>query len=100
MAKEATPEQIAEWKEKHVYVYKLKSTSADKVCYLRKPSRKELSYASSASTQDPLAFNASILQSCWLDGDEDIKTNDTLFLGICPQLDEVCKFETFELEKL
>lgn len=98
--KTATPEQIAQWKAEHVYVYALKAPEADKICYLRKPTRKELSYATTASTTDPLNFNDSILKSCWLYGDEEIQTNDTLFLGICPQLDQVCAFEIFELEKL
>lgn len=98
--KKATPEQIEEWKKEHVDVYELKAPKADKICYLRKPTRKELSYATAASTTDPLKFNDSILKSCWLYGDEEIKTNDTLFLGICPQLDKVCEFEIFELEKL
>lgn len=100
MAKTATPEQIAEWKKQHVYVYALKSQNADKIAYLRKPTRQELSYASTAGANDPLKFNDSILKSCWLGGDEEIKTNDTLFLGICPLLDEICAFEKFELEKL
>lgn len=98
--KTATPEQIAEWKKEHIYVYGLKSKAADKICYLRKPTRQELSYASTVGTTDPLKFNEHILQSCWLFGDEEIKTNDTLFLGICPQLDTICSFEEFELEKL
>lgn len=96
----ATQEQINEWKAQHVYVYALKSANADKICYLRKPTRQELSYATTAGQQDPLNFNASILKSCWLGGDDEIKTNDSLFLGVCPQLDEICAFEKFELEKL
>lgn len=98
--KKATPEQIAEWKAQHVNVYALKTESSDKICYLRKPTRQELSYATKASETDPLNFNATILKSCWLHGDEEIMTNDALFLGICPQLDHVCAFEKFELEKL
>jgi hypothetical protein len=96
----ATPEQIAEWKAMHVNVYALKATASNKICYLRKPTRQELSYATKASETDPLNFNSSILKSCWLWGDEEIQTNDSLFLGICPQLDEITAFETFELEKL
>jgi hypothetical protein len=98
--KTATQEQINAWKAEHVNVYALKAPASDKICYLRKPTRQELSFATTAGQQDPLSFNSSILKSCWLDGDEEIKTNDSLFLGICPQLDEICAFEKFELEKL
>ncbi|WP_281233505.1 hypothetical protein [Flavobacterium gelatinilyticum] len=96
----ATPEQIAEWKKQHVNVYALKSIEAQKICYLRKPTRQELSYASTAGAKDPLKFNEHILKSCWLAGDEEIQTNDSLFLGISAQLDTICAFEHFELEKL
>lgn len=98
--KQATPEQISDWKKEHIYVYQVKAPESDKICYLRKPTRKELSFATAASTTDALKFNESILNSCWLYGDDEIKTNDTLFLGICPLLDEICAFEKFELEKL
>lgn len=98
--KKATPEQIAEWKAQHLNVYALKTQESDKICYLRKPTRQELSYATKASETDSLNFNASILKSCWLYGDEEIMTNDSLFLGICPMLEEICAFEKFELEKL
>lgn len=100
MAKIATEEQIKEWKDKHIFVYRLRNVEHDVICYLRKPTRQELSYATTAGTSDPLKFNDSILSSCWLGGDEEIKTNDTYFLGICPQLDEICSFVKFELEKL
>lgn len=96
----ATPEQIAAWKAQHIHVYALKAPDSDKICYLRKPNRQELSYASTAGANDPLKFNDHILKSCWLHGDEEIKTNDTLFLGLCPLLDQICAFEKFELEKL
>jgi hypothetical protein len=59
-----------------------------------------LSFASAAGTQDPMKFNEQILKNCWLHGDEDIITNDSLFLAVSTQLDKVLEFKKAELEKL
>jgi hypothetical protein len=98
--KQATPEQIEAWKKDHIDVYKIEVKEDDKVCYLRKPTRKELSYASSVGTTDPMKFNELILKGCWLGGDEEILTNDSLFLAVSTQLDKVLEFKKAELEKL
>lgn len=91
-------EQIQEWKAKYGDVFKI--TSGDKVCFLRAPKRKELSYASLAGKDDPLAFNEVILKSCWLGGDEEIKTNDAYFMGASAVLGDIIQVKTAELEKL
>jgi len=94
----ATKEQIAEWKAKHGDIFLIKVE--DKACYLRKPSRKVLGYASVAGKDNPLKFNEVILNDCWLNGDEEIKTNDDLFLSISPKLTELIEVKEAELEKL
>lgn len=91
-------EQIQEWKAKHGDVYKI--TSGDKECFLRSPKRKELSYASLAGKDDPLAFNEVILKSCWLGGDEEIKTNDAYFIGASKVIGDVIQIKEAKLEKL
>ena len=96
----ATPEQIKEWKEKHLDVYQIEIPEDNKVCYLRKPTRTELSYGSKVGAQDPMKFNEHILNVCWLGGDEEIKTNDSLFLAVSTQLEEVLAFKKAELKKL
>ncbi len=95
---EVTPAQIAEWKKKHGDVFKI--TIEDKVCYLRKPTRKALGYASVAGKDNPLKFNEVILRDCWLAGDEEIKTDDTLFLSVSSKLTELIQIKETELEKL
>lgn len=91
-------EQIQEWKVKHGDVYKI--TSGDKECFLRTPKRKELSYASLAGKDDPLAFNEVILKSCWLGGDEEIKTNDAYFMGVSKVIGDIIQIKKSKLEKL
>jgi len=93
-----TAEQIAQWKEKHGDIYKV--TVKDKVCYLKRPTRKAIGYASVAGKDNPLKFNEVILKDCWLGGDEEIQTDDTLFLAASSKLAELIEVEEAELEKL
>lgn len=95
---EITQEQIQEWKAKHGDIFKLKIE--DKVCYLKVPDRKTLSYASSVATKDPLKFNEIILNNAWLGGDEEIKTQDSLFLAASSKIAEIIEVKEAELEKL
>lgn len=91
-------QQIEEWKAKHGDIFRIKVL--DKECYLKKPSRKALGYASMAGKDNPLKFNEVLLNDCWLGGDEEIKTNDDLFLSASAKIAELIKVEEAELEKL
>jgi len=93
-----TKEQIADFKAKHGEIFKIKVDG--KSCLLRKPNRKELGYASVAGKENPLKFNEVILNSCWLAGDEEIRTNDTLFLSASAKIAEIIEVKEAELEKL
>lgn len=95
----ATEAQVAEWKEKYpagIYRYEVE----DKACYLRRPDRKTLSAASVIGKTDPMKYNEVILKNCWLGGDEEIKTDDGLFLGISGKLAELIEIKEGELKKL
>lgn len=95
---EATPEQINEWKAKHknVYLIEVDGRSA----YVKAPSRNDLSYASAIGSKDPIKFNEAILKNCWLDGDDDIKTDDRLFMGVAAKLDEIIETAEASVKKL
>lgn len=95
---QATPEQIEAWKRQHGDVFS--ATVADGVCYLKKPSRKALGYATFASKSDPIKFNEVILNDCWLGGDETIRTDDSKFLGLSGVLSGIIEVKEAELKKL
>lgn len=95
---EITPEQIAAWKQKHGNVYKIEVEG--RVAFVKAPDRKTLSYAGSVGTKDPIKFNEIILNNCWLGGDEEIKTNDALFLGAGQVLGEIIKVAEATIVKL
>ena len=93
-----TKEQIQEWKNQYKDIFVI--SVEDKKVYLRTPDRKTLSYASTLATKDPLKFNEVILENCWLGGDEEIKTNDELFLAVSSKLPDLIQIQEATLEKL
>ena len=93
-----TKEQIQEWKKQYKDIFVI--SVEDKKVYLRTPDRKTLSYASTLATKDPLRFNEVILENCWLGGDEEIKTNDELFLAVSSKLPNLIQIKEATLEKL
>ena len=95
---DVTKEQIKQWKAKYKEVFVLRVD--DKVAYLRTPDRATLSYASTLATKDPMKFNEAILTNCWLGGDEEIKTDDALFLSTSSKLGELIQIKEATLEKL
>ena len=95
---DVTKEQIKQWKAKYKEVFVLRVD--DKVAYLRTPDRATLSYASTLATKDPMKFNEAILTNCWLGGDEEIKTDDSLFLSASSKLGELIQIKEATLEKL
>ena len=95
---DVTKEQIKQWKAKYKEVFVLRVD--DTVAYLRTPDRATLSYASTLATKDPMKFNEAILTNCWLGGDEEIKTDDALFLSASSKLGELIQIKEATLEKL
>jgi hypothetical protein len=91
-------EEIELLKQKHGDIFALKVSGS--ICYLKKPSRKTLGYASVAGKDNPLKFNEVVLNDCFLAGDETIKTDDTKFLSASAKIAEIIEVVDAELEKL
>lgn len=94
----ATPEQIEAWKKQFGDVYQV--TVEERTCFLKKPTRKVISMATSVGQSDPIKFSELMLNNCWIAGDEDIKTNDELFLSVAGKLAELVEVKESELKKL
>lgn len=75
-------------------------TVGDKVAYLKRPSRQALSAAAVVGKNDPMKYNEILLNNCWLAGDEEIKIDDSLFLGVSAKLGELVEVKEAELKKL
>ncbi len=73
-------------------------TVGDKGCVLHSPSRQDLSYAS--VVKDPIKLNEVLLNQLWVAGDEEIKTDDSLFMAVCARMEDVLKIKEAEIKKL
>ncbi len=98
MVGEATPEQIAMWKNLHGKVWEVRSK--DSVCYLKRPHRNVVSAASSLGAKDPIKFAEMMIANCWLGGDERIKTDDAKFFGLSKKLDMLLQVEEASVKEL
>jgi hypothetical protein len=102
-----TDKQIEDYKKKYGKVFLFES--GDKSCLLKKAGRNDLSLAevsavskdeSGKSSFDTNKYNESILLSCWIEGDEEIKTDDELYLGIIDKISIITKYAIFEVKEL
>ena len=91
-----TKEQIKEWKAKYGDLFEV--TVEGKTCILRKPNRKDLSYAS--VVKDPIKMSETLLNRLWLGGDEEIKTDDELFMATVNVMEDVLKVKEADIKKL
>lgn len=91
-------EKIAEWKKAYGEVFQVEVDGH--VAYLKKPTRKALSAAAVIGKTDPMKYNEILLNNCWIEGNEAIKTDDSLFLGISAQLAELIEIKEATLKKL
>lgn len=94
---EITQEKIEGWKKQHGDIYLIEVE--DKACVVRKPNRKDLSFVMLLK-DDPIKFNETLLNNLWVDGDEELKTNDDYFLAVSSQLGELLQIKEASLKKL
>ena len=96
---EKTIEQkISEWKAKHGDVFQVEVDG--RVAYLKRPYRKVLGAAAVTGKSDPMKYNEVILNNCWLEGAEELRTDDAMFLGVSAQLAEIIEIKEATLKKL
>ena len=89
-------EQIQDYKAKYRDLYLI--TVDDKSCLLHKPTIQTLSYVS--YIKDTIRMSDDMLGELWVDGDEDIKNDDELFMAVVAKMDEVIKVKEAEIKKL
>lgn len=95
---QATPEQIEEWKKKYG---KVSAIIVDgHIAYFKKPDRKTLGYASSIGTKDPIKFNETLMNNCFIGGSDEIKKDDDLFLSASSKLGDLIQIKDAELVNL
>lgn len=90
-----TSEYLDELKAKHGTVFVLEVE--DKKAVLKKPSRAQISYA--LSVKEPVKVGETLLNNCWVEGDEEIRTNDDYFFGAIGSMSELIEVKKASLVK-
>lgn len=91
-----TAEQVQEWKQKHGDLFEI--SVEEKSCILHRPTRKDLSFVS--VVKDPIKMSEVMLNQLWVAGDEEIKTDDALFLAAIQKMQDVLEVKEAEIKKL
>jgi hypothetical protein len=69
-------------------------------CFLRRPTRNETSQALIASRKDPFQMVDVILNSCWEEGDQVIKTEAGYLISLIQAVDDIIGVKTAEVKKI
>ena len=95
-----TEDQLKSWKEKYGEVFEI--SCDDKRAIVRKPSRKDLSFALAGSNQgkDSVKYVEILLKQCWVAGDMEFQTDDDYFFAAVPTLDALSEIKEAEIKKL
>ncbi|HQE13007.1 MAG TPA: hypothetical protein PLQ78_09675 [Flavipsychrobacter sp.] len=94
---QASEEQIAAWKKQYGAVYIV--TVEGHVCYLRKPDRKIIAYASTVLKDSPFQYVEEIFNNCRIGGSELFDTDDDYFLAAMQTVNELVQLKTAEIVK-
>jgi hypothetical protein len=84
------------------FVYEVEGEKDGEIfaCLFRAPNRDEMRMAYQINSKDTIQANEFLVDKCWLDGDEIIKTNDKYFLGLSSELKTLLDFKQGELKKV
>jgi len=100
-----TQVQLDKWKKDPDIgkVFQIKVDRKDNTkayCYVKKPSRTILAAAMKFHTSDPVKMNEILLTNCWLGGDEEIKTDDAMFMAAASEVGELIEIRTAEIKEV
>lgn len=87
---------IQELKAKYGTIYEI--TVEGKSCIVRKPNRRDLSYV--AVVTNPVQMTETLLNQLWVEGDDEIRQDDELFLAAAKTLGDLIKVKEAQLKKL
>lgn len=96
----ASPEQIQQWKEKYGTVYELNADGS--FLYVFDPSTSLIKFklVMAARRKSVGHMVDCIINNCWIGGDENFKTDESLKLGVESQIDEMIDIPEFTSEQL
>jgi len=94
-----TKEQIEAYKEKYGSLYKYTANDG-KSCLLRSPGLEILDACRTISGGSSIKFDKALVENCWVDGDNELKTLDKYQMGLFDWLGGIIQKVDGELEEL
>lgn len=99
-----TQAEIDKWKSEHKDVFKIDVKDDDgKIIatgYFKSPNRATIGAAMKFIKDNPVRMNEIIMQNCWLGGDKEMQTDDSLFMSASTELAELFQIRAAEIKKL
>lgn len=86
-----------ELRKKYPDVWSLRT--GDKVAYLKKPTRKDISMARTLAAGEEIAYYELLMDAVWIEGDKEIRDDDDYFFNAYPQLGHMIETKIVELKK-
>lgn len=93
-----TPDRIEMLKKKHGDIFEYEADGMS--CILKRSSRTVISAASTIGASDPLKFAEVVLENCWVEGNDTLRTDDRYFLGLQQQINQLVEIKVGKLKKL
>lgn len=94
-----TKEQIKKYKGEHGTLYRYTADDG-KSCLLRSPDLNILDACRTVSGGSSIKFDKALVENCWVDGDEELKTVDKYQMGLFDWLGGIIQKVDGQLEEL
>ena len=96
---EALKAKAEELKKTHKLKEVFHITSGDKACWVKRPSRDQMKYATQVAKGNILELAEQVLRSGFLEGDREIIDDDFYFYGVTEQIEQILETSTAQLKK-
>ncbi|MFD0997681.1 hypothetical protein ACFQ21_00115 [Ohtaekwangia kribbensis] len=95
-----TPEQIKEWKEKHIHIYQL-DTADGRSCIVFDPTFNSnlaiMKLILKAFTLGDYEYAEAVINQCWVGGDDSIKKDPRAIEGFIPKVKDIIELPDYEV---
>ena len=90
---------IDEYKKKYNHVFKYTSKDG-KSCLLRNPDLKIIDACRTLSGGSSVKFDKALVDNCWIEGDEELRTSDEHLMGLYDWLGSIIRKVDGHMEEL
>lgn len=98
---EITPELIAQWKQEHPVLFKIKTEDDSNTAIVRRPTLKEVEYGQAVLSQNKFfTFNINLFKSCLLGWQVDVSEDEYAVNALASKMMQCIEVTRTTMEKL